>query len=267
MVNVFGATGYIGTRFCQMYDSVAQPRNSLIPMTNQVLYMISTTHNHHLNTNPWIDIDTNITHLLRVLEYTRQRGHTEFNFVSSWFVYGHTTQPKTENDACSPQGFYSVTKRAAEQLLMEYCEHHGIGWRIMRLCNVIGGQDTKAGSSKNVLHNSIRLMQQGLPVCVINQGQFLRDYLHRDDVCAAVNFIIQHGSINQIYNIGSGHQIYFREVLDFALQLSGSRSTIENQVQHNVIDCVMDCSRLRDLGWRPAHTWQWAVQDILQHFS
>ena len=191
MVTVFGGTGYIGSRFCEMFDAQAQPRASLVPQTPRILYMISTTHNHHLATNPYIDIDTNLTHLIRVLENVRCLANAEFNFVSSWFVYGAVSEAVDERACCNPQGFYSVTKRAAEQLLMTYCEQYKIPWRIFRLCNVVGGLDPGASVNKNVLQIVAQRLSNNEPILLMNHGDFWRDYLHRDDVCGAMDQILQ----------------------------------------------------------------------------
>ena len=265
MVTVFGATGYIGSRYCELFDAVAQPRHNLVPRTPKILYMISTTHNHHLATNPYIDIDTNLTMLIRVLENLRHTPDAEINFVSSWFVYGARSSPADERTMCNPQGFYSITKRTAEQLLMAYCEHHGIRWRIMRLSNIIGGRDHRADHSKNILQRMAVDLLAHRDITLANTGNFLRDYLHRDDACAAMSTVIEHGESNRIYNIGQGHSIRFREAIDYIQQQTQSRSTLHNSVNYDVIDCVLDCARINKLGWRPRLTWQQAIDDLLLH--
>lgn len=263
MVTVFGGTGYIGRRFCELYSAQAQPRDALIPSGNKILYLISTTHNHHLATNPYIDIDTNLTHLMRVLESSRRVPDVEFNFVSSWFVYGAVGRPADERTPCDPQGFYSITKRAAEQLLMAYCQHHKIPWRIMRLCNVIGDRDHNSGPNKNVLQRMIEDCRSHRDIQLINNGDFLRDYLHRDDVCDAIDMVISQGDRDRIYNIGSGNSIRFRQALEYIQTQTVSRSRIINQQRFDVVDCLLDCSRLTKLGWRPTRTWQQAIDSML----
>lgn len=265
MVNLFGATGYIGSRYYELFPSVSQPRDDLVPRTPKILYMISTTHNHHMPGNPYVDIDTNLTMLMRVLENARRMPDVEFNFISSWFVYGAVSGPAAENMRCDPQGFYSITKRTAEQLLMEYCRHHGMAWRILRLSNVIGGTDARAGAHKNILQRMTRDLREHQHITLINNGEFFRDYLHRDDVCDAINVVMHRGLTNSIYNIGQGHSIKFREAIDYVRQHTQSRSVIRSKSSDDVTDCVLDCGRLQALGWRPRYTWQRAVADVIQH--
>ena len=121
MISVFGSTGFIGTNFCNLYknDVVTIPRDNRTPLSRDVLYLISTTHNYHVFDDPFLDIDTNLTTLIEVLEQCRGKD-TIFNFISSWFVYGDTDLPAKETSNCDPKGFYSITKRTAEQLLVSY---------------------------------------------------------------------------------------------------------------------------------------------------
>ena len=70
-------------------------------------------------------------------------GYRKFFYATIHFVYGQTQMPATEESICNPTGFYSITKRAAEQLIISYCETYGIKYRILRLCNVYGIGDTK----------------------------------------------------------------------------------------------------------------------------
>ena len=262
MVNLFGANGYIGSCYQTRHAARCQARNDLVPVTDRVLYMISTTHNHHLKTNPWIDVDTNIVTLLRVLENCRNVGVTEFNFVSSWFVYGPVQQAVTEDAACRPQGFYSITKHTAEQLLMEYCQTHGITWRIMRLCNVLGGADTGASVHKNAVDTVIRRVLQGDILELVQGGRFLRDYLHVHDVCDAIHHVINQGTANTIYNIGTGQPVMFVDVVEYILDVMDRTVVISNNTA-SVIDCVLNCSRLQSLGWQPTIPWQDAVREMI----
>ena len=264
MVNLFGATGYIGTVYQQRHPVIIQARDDLIPQHNKILYMISTNHNHHLPNNVWIDVDTNITLLLRVLERCRELENAEFNFVSSWFVYGDCDKPATENSLCDPRGFYSVTKRTAEQLLQEYCACHGIPWRILRLCNVVGGHDISSSRFKNALHSSLLRLITHQDVQLAASGSFYRNYLHVQDVCDAINFVINDAPLNEIFNIASDQSVTMIEIMDFAQRCIQSRSQIHQDPSTPVINCFMDNSRLRDLGWRGPDTWQHTIQRVIQ---
>jgi nucleoside-diphosphate-sugar epimerase len=124
-ISVFGSTGFIGSRFVDLCprQTIEIPRESREPQSNDILYFISTVHNYNIFDDPYLDIDTNLNLLIEVLEKCKGKEDITFNFISSWFVYGKTNDlPAKESSCCNPKGFYSITKRAAEQLLVSYCE-------------------------------------------------------------------------------------------------------------------------------------------------
>ena len=249
MVNLFGK-GFVGSRYAEMYDCAVNPRNDLTPKLENVLYMISTTDNYNVTTNPYIDIDTNLVTLIRVLENCKNKNIT-FNFVSSWFVYGDSQLPYTENSICNPKGFYSITKRTAEQLLINYCEAFDIKYRILRLANVVG-RDPNASVKKNILAYVANRLQKDLDIELHDNGDFYRDYIHVDDVCKAITLVLEKGELNTIYNIGNNKSIKFKDAVDYLIDHSQSESNIVN-INKTVSDMEMDCRKLRDLGYEPSY--------------
>ena len=133
------------------------PSHDPHPKSKDVLYFISTVDNYNIFSDPFLDVETNLNVLIKTLEACREYSNeTTFNFISSWFVYGKTDSlPASEDSYCNPKGFYSITKRAAEQLIISYCETYNIKYRILRLCNVCGETDLKVSKKKNALQHLI----------------------------------------------------------------------------------------------------------------
>lgn len=264
-ISVFGSTGFIGSQFCQRFvNTVKIPRESNVTESSDILYLISTVDNYNIFSNPYIDVETNITKLINVLEECRKQKVT-FNFISSWFVYGDCKYPKKESDECNPVGFYSVTKHTAERIVEEYGKTFNIPYRILRLPNVIGGHDHGSSSKKNVFQQVFNQLKNNETVKLVNSGKFTRDYMHVEDVCDAINLVITNSPVNEIYNIGTGTSVSFFDVVLFALECLNSSSKIEctdidEQYRHFYIDsCQLDIEKLRNLGFCPKHN----IADII----
>ena len=225
-ISVFGGTGFIGGTFHRLYseDVVLVSRESKEFETNEVLYFISTTTNQSVFSNLHIDIDTNLSLFVDVLEKCKGRDVT-FNFISSGFVYGNDIIDAKETDCCNPIGFYSITKRCAEQLLISFCETFGIKYRILRIGHVYG-LDKTISTGKNVLGYMIGLLKENKDIKLYGGGEFLKDYMFVEDICIAIKLILEGESVNEVYNIASGTSMTFKDIIQSAKDIVGSQSNL-----------------------------------------
>lgn len=267
MVNLFGGTGFVGSNFNNTYSCIVNDRTDYIPKSESILYLISTTDNYNIYTDPYLDIETNLTLLIKVLENCKNKNIT-FNFASSWFVYGDITGPVHEDSVCNPNGFYSITKRTAEQLLIEYCKTFDIKYRILRFSNVLGKNDTKVSKKKNVLTYLINELKNDREITLYNNGEFYRDYIHVSDLCRAVKLVIDSGDINTTYNIGNGVPILFKDAIYYAADKLSKieKINIANDTASDIIkptSLYLNCDKLFKLGYRPKFTIKNMVDELL----
>lgn len=229
-VSVYGGSGFVGSKFLETTscsESVGRESNDC--MHENVLYLIAnrSTHNYSVLNDPYLDINTNLIKLISVLDcYRKSNKRGVFNFVSSWFVYGkNCTLDTKETDCCDPMGFYSITKRTAEQLLSSYCETHGINYRIFRLTNMIGREDASS-KKRNALQYMISMMKENKDVQLHEGGEFHRDYMMVDDACEAMRVCMKHSPTNEIINISDSRSITIRSAVEYARSRMGSSSNI-----------------------------------------
>jgi len=261
MLYVYGGAGFVGRNLIKRtsYDAVPIPRNQYSVQsskTDDILYLISTVHNYHIHSDIHKDVDVNLTTFLTVLDNARKNGCRTFNFISSWFVYGDCELPATETTYCNPKGFYSITKRTAEQLLISYCETFNINYRILRLCNVYGEDDDKVSIQRNAMQFLIKELIAGNDIKLYDGGSTIRDYMHVDDVADAIDICLKYAPINTVVNIGSGRKIFFKDIMRQAKEISGSKANIlsmEPTDFHKVSgvkDFYMDTTVLKSLGFK-----------------
>ena len=123
-------------------------------------------------------------------------------------------------------GFYSITKRAAEMLLISFCKTFNVKYRILRLANVYGTEDREGSGKKNALGHLVGMLKENKEISLYDGGDVLRDYLHVEDICHAIKFVMEHGELNSIYNIASGKPRKFYDIIMLAKQYLGSSSDI-----------------------------------------
>jgi nucleoside-diphosphate-sugar epimerase len=265
-LSLYGATGIIGTYYKNLFPIHEIHKESLLPLTEEVLYLISTTDNSTFKDNPHLDINTNLVELIKRLDVCRRAGVKTFNFVSSWFVYGPDHEHPNEDVICNPNGFYSITKHTAEKLLVEYCTAFGINYRILRLGNVYGGPD-QGTTKRNALHFLIEQLRQHKDVTIyLNLS---RDFIHILDTCRAIEFICRQGELNTIYNIGTGQSKTLGYCLDKAKLLLRSKACVfRSNVPSNYNQAVrftLDCTKLQTLGFKPLISLEEGLTDLCLH--
>lgn len=256
-ISVFGGTGFIGETFCKLYPTevILVPRDQRHSPTNNILYFIGTTTNQSVFSNLKVDIDTNLSVLVEVLSNCKEKNIT-FNFISSCFVYGNDVIDAKETDECNPTGFYSITKRCAEQLLISFCKTFDISYRILRIGNVYG-LDPTISPNKNVLGYFIQNLKENKDIKLYNGGNYLKDYMYVNDVCRAIKLIINKGSINEIYNVSSGSPRSFRKIIEDARSIVGSTSQLidmpfpKEQEYIQVKNMTLNNEKLTSLGFIP----------------
>ena len=275
-IQVFGGSGFVGSEFTKQNPGcIVNARDDYSVKEKNILYMISTVTNYHVKTNPYIDIDTNLTTLMKVLEQIKNNmlqaedGYV-LNFISSWFVYGETEMPAHEESNCYPNGFYSITKRCAEQLLISYCETFGIKYRILRLANVAGAGDKKASPQKNALQHMINELKAGRDVNVYDGGNLYRDYIHVSDVARAIKLIMETGEVNTTYNVGNGQPLLFKDMIEYAKELIGGEGRlvpIEIPQFHRTVQVRsmwMLSDKLKSLGYTPNYNMKAIIEDMVK---
>jgi len=283
-VNVFGGHGFVGSEYCRASKDglIKNHRNNYEVSSANCVYFISTVDNYNVHFDNQLDINTNLVVLMQVLnsyrKYIQRTGEKgTFNFISSWFVYGQDSgfgvgsRGIPETDPCEPKGFYSITKRCAEQLLISYCETFDLNYRILRLANVLGKNDKKVSAKKNALQYLLGEIAKNKPVDLYDSGYFYRDYVDVRDCARAIDLCVRLGEQNSIYNIGNGKGIIFRDILRYARDAMDSASvfnTIEQKEFHKKVQSsrsfFMDNTKLVALGYRPEHSINETIDDLIQ---
>ena len=281
MLSIFGGRGFVGRRFSELFSQNAisiEPREKRTPNSNEIVYFISTTDNYNVLTDPFIDINANLTILIEVLSECKKKYEEEYkpygksfiiNFISSFFVYGDNPKlPVTEKSVCLPKGFYSITKRCAEELLISYCKTFGLNYRILRLCNIYGPGD-EFSSKKNALQFIFDNLINNREVKLYNDGNFYRDFLHVKDTARAIKLCVEKGPLDEIINIGSGNKYRFSNIIELAKNYLGSKSqivSIDPPKFHDIVgikNFYMDTSKLKALGFKPEYDIESGIKELL----
>ena len=88
--------------------------------------------------------NVNVETTRKLLDYSREAGVSRFVYCSSIGVFGKKPRkPTTEDTPCDPKDIYQVTKKAAEELCLNYQAEHQFPLSVVRPAEVYGPRDRR----------------------------------------------------------------------------------------------------------------------------
>ena len=186
-----------------------------------------------------------------------------FHHVSTDEVYGSLGPDDpafTEATAYAPNSPYSASKAASDHLVRSYHRTYGLDVTTSNCSNNYGPYHFP----EKLIPLAIVNMLQGKPVPVYGDGRNIREWLHVEDHCRAVDLILQRGRSGEVYNVAGGAGIenigliqQLCSVVDAAFRSGRAESArfpnapgARGAAAASLITYVAD---------RPGHDWRYAV--------
>ena len=201
-------------------------------------------------------IRTNVAGTQVLLDAARAAGVRRFLQVSTDEVYGALAleDPSrfTETTLLAPRSPYAASKAAADLLARAAFVTHGLATIVTRCSNNYGPHQFPEKFLPQMILNAL----QGTPLPIYGDGRYVRDWLHVEDHCAALEAALDRGEPGEVYNIGGDAERPNIEVARAVLRLTGRPESLLTRVPDRPAHdrrYAIDASRAhRDLGWRPA---------------
>ncbi|HOE16910.1 MAG TPA: dTDP-glucose 4,6-dehydratase [Syntrophorhabdaceae bacterium] len=169
-------------------------------------------------------IRTNINGTFNLLEAARKRGTRLFIQVSTDEVYGSlgATGKFREDTPMSPNSPYSASKASADMLAMAYHATYGMSVIVTRCSNNYGPYQFPEKLIPLIITNALADIE--LPV--YGDGMNIRDWIHVEDHCRAIDTVFQRGIPGNVYNIGGENERTNIEIVKLILKILGKPETL-----------------------------------------
>lgn len=232
-------------------------------------------------------IQTNVVGTFRLLEAVRsywsdltveEKKNFRFLHVSTDEVYG-TLSPSdpafTEENNFEPNSPYSASKAASDHLVRAW--HHTYGLPVLT---------TNCSNNYGPLHFPEKL----IPLMIVNalagkalpiygDGQQIRDWLYVRDHCSAIRRVLEAGKVGDTYNVGGWNEKANIDIVKTVCALLDElRPRADGKSYAEQITYVtdrpghdrryaIDARKLeRDLGWKPAETFETGIRKTVQWY-
>ena len=186
--------------------------------------------------------------------------------ISTDEVYGSVPSGASrETDELKPRNPYAASKAGADRLAYSYWATYNVPVIVTRASNNYGPYQFPEKVVPLFVTNAI----DDVAVPLYGDGMNVRDWLHVDDHCSALDLIIERGEPGEVYNIGGGNEVKNIDLAHRILTHVGKTPALIKRVQdrpgHDRRYCL-DTTKLRELGWVPQASFETGLRDTVDWY-
>jgi dTDP-glucose 4,6-dehydratase len=196
-------------------------------------------------------IETDVHGVLVLLEEARKTNLIRFVQISTDEVYGSIDDGSfTESDPLNPRNPYSASKAGGDRMAYAYSQTYNLPVIVTRASNNFGPWQYPEKLIPLFVTNAI----DEIPLPLYGDGLNIRDWMHVEDHCRALDLLIEKGTNGEVYNVGGGNEVANLDLTHMILDLVGRPRTLIRPVQDRPGHdrrYSLDTSKARSLGWTP----------------
>ncbi|MFJ4854046.1 dTDP-glucose 4,6-dehydratase [Streptomyces sp. NPDC088730] len=199
-------------------------------------------------------LTTNVLGTQTLADAAMRHGIQRFVHVSTDEVYGPLLEGAATEDApLHPTVPYAASKAASDLVALSYYHTYGVPVCVTRSSNNYGPYQ----HPEKIIPLFVTRLLRGRPVTLHDRGQHVRNWLHVEDNCAAIELVLRDGAPGEVYNIGGGTDLTSRDLTGELLRICGTDWQSVSYVPDrrcNDLRYAMDWTKISDqLGYQPAH--------------
>ncbi|AMX82319.1 dTDP-glucose 4,6-dehydratase [Geobacillus subterraneus] len=218
--------------------------------------------------DPNIFVKTNVLGTQVLLDVAKANNIQKYVQISTDEVYGSLgdTGYFTEETPLAPNSPYSASKASADLLVRAYRETYGLNVNITRCSNNYGPYHFPEKLIPLIITNAL----EGKELPIYGDGQHIRDWLHVEDHCTAIDLVIHKGKPGEVYNIGGHNERTNDEIVHLIVEKLGvSKSLIKyvsDRPGHDRRYAIDPTKIMTELGWKPQYTFDKGIEETIQWY-
>jgi len=216
--------------------------------------------------NPDAFIKTDVYGAYVLLEASRDLKLERYHQISTDEVYGDVSEGASDEDEpVAPRSPYAASKASADLLVRAYFVTYGLPITITRGANNLGPYQYPEKVIPLFVTNAI----DDKPLPLYGDGLQVRDYHYVLDHCEAIDLVLHRGEIGEIYNVGTGTEMRNIDMARLILKLLNKPESLIQPVRDRPGHdrrYAMDISKMRRLGWEPAHSCEEAIEKTVRWY-
>jgi GDP-L-fucose synthase len=234
---------------------------------------------HANDTYPADFIRDNLQIQTNVIDSAWRTGVSKLCFLGSSCIYPREAPQPIREEALltgplePTNEWYAIAKIAGIKMCQAYRRQHGFNAISLMPTNLYGPGDNFDLQNSHVLPALIRRFHEArlrgdTEVVVWGTGTPRREFLHVDDLAAAVVHLMRTYDGEQLLNVGCGSDVTIRELAELVAEVVGfqGRLSFDTSRPDGTPRKLLDVRRLDALGWRPTISLQDGLRQTYQWF-
>lgn len=222
-------------------------------------------------TDPEAFVRTNVIGTTTLLDACKEFGIKRFHQVSTDEVYGDLPLDRpdlffTEETPLHTSSPYSSSKASADLFVLAYNRTYGLPVTVSRCSNNYGPYHFPEKLIPLMISRA--LANEELPV--YGTGENIRDWLHVEDHCVAIDLIIHKGKDGEVYNVGGHNERTNLEVVQTILRILNKPETLIKYVSdrpgHDRRYAIDPAKLENELDWKPKYNFDTGIEQTVQWY-
>jgi dTDP-glucose 4,6-dehydratase len=209
---------------------------------------------------PGVFVRSNVLGVQTLLDACLKFEVKRYIQISTDEVYGSLgkTGVFTETTPISPRSPYSASKASADLLCQAYVHTFNLPLIITRCSNNYGSHQLP----EKLIPLTILKCLRGDEIPVYGDGLNIRDWIHVDDHCSAIDLVLNKGVVGEVYNVGADNERSNIEIVKQIIRVLAELRPEQN-ISETLITFVkdrkghdyryaIDSTKIKKtLGWKP----------------
>ena len=242
---------------------------------DSIIHLAAESHVDNSINNPSEFVSTNINGTMVLLEAFRKYCTGRFLYVSTDEIYGALgpTGVFTETSPLAPNSPYSASKAAAGLMVRSYHKTFKLNVVTTSCSNNYGPHQHREKLIPTVITTALN----GEPIPVYGDGKNVRDWLHVDDHCRAIDLVFRHGDAGETYNIGGDNEVsnidLVKKICGVLNRLKPADAPYENQIlfvedrKGHDFRYAVDATKIKtELNWCPSDNFDILLEQTIKYY-
>ncbi len=151
-------------------------------------------------------------------------------------------------------------------LVRSYYKTHNVPINITRCSNNYGPYQYPEKLIPKMIDNIYR----GKLLPVYGDGLHIRDWIHVNDHCRAIDLVLQFGRVGEVYNVGGNNERTNISIIKKILQVLGKdESLIEyvtDRLGHDYRYAIDASKIIKELNWQPTYTFEVSLEETIKWY-